>query len=336
MRKATIAGLGTAAVIAVGVVAYYFYWPVCCAPPPTPVPPVPCCSQPAPAPTPPTAPKPDASAIVPSFDVVRVGPDGQAVIAGRAAPGAEVTVFDGDKPIATVTADQRGEWVVMPQAPLAPGNHELGLGAKMPDGSIRKSESVVVVAVPETSQTTAGGANPQSPLAVLVPRQGAGAARALQVPGGSAGEGRILFLDVVQYDGTGHLSVSGRAPPDGRVLLYLENKPVGDTRADRSGDWNARPADPVPVGRYRLRADLVDNTGKVLARVLIQFRRIEVPDELAGNQFLVVQPGNSLWRIARRTYGTGVLYTEIYQANRSQIDDPDLIYPDQIVSLPPG
>ena len=53
-----------------------------------------------------------------------------------------------------------------------------------------------------------------------------------------------------------------------------------------------------------------------------------------ANLFAAVQPGNSLWRIARRVYGDGPKYTEIYEANRSQIKDPDLIYPGQIFRLP--
>ncbi|MDE0941760.1 MAG: LysM peptidoglycan-binding domain-containing protein, partial [Alphaproteobacteria bacterium] len=44
---------------------------------------------------------------------------------------------------------------------------------------------------------------------------------------------------------------------------------------------------------------------------------------------------NSLWRIARRVYGSGVRYTVIYQANDSQIRDPDLIFPGQVFNLPP-
>jgi nucleoid-associated protein YgaU len=48
----------------------------------------------------------------------------------------------------------------------------------------------------------------------------------------------------------------------------------------------------------------------------------------------VVQPGASLWRIARRTYGDGVHYSLIYEANQSQIRDPDLIYPGQIFTVP--
>ena len=59
------------------------------------------------------------------------------------------------------------------------------------------------------------------------------------------------------------------------------------------------------------------------------------PDDIkltAGQ--VIVQPGNSLWRIARRTYGEGVRYTIIFLANRDQITEPDLIYPGQVFTLP--
>ena len=49
---------------------------------------------------------------------------------------------------------------------------------------------------------------------------------------------------------------------------------------------------------------------------------------------VVVQPGHSLWRIARRVYGQGLHYTLIYAANRAQIGNPDLIFPGQIFSVP--
>ena len=49
---------------------------------------------------------------------------------------------------------------------------------------------------------------------------------------------------------------------------------------------------------------------------------------------VVVQPGNSLWRIARRTLGEGMAFSVIYDANKNQIRDPDLIYPGQVFVLP--
>ena len=47
-----------------------------------------------------------------------------------------------------------------------------------------------------------------------------------------------------------------------------------------------------------------------------------------------VARGDSLWRISRKTYGSGYRYTVIHEANQEQIRDPDLIYPGQIFVLP--
>jgi len=335
--RAAVGLLGVVGAVAIGAAAIY-WWP-------TDVPPT--ASSPASqvatrAPPPAAAPAPaKAPTTGPDFDVVRVRPDGQTVIAGRADPGASVTILDGDKVVATVTADAHGEWVALPDKSLAPGSHELSLTEKTPaDASDQKSANVVVVSVPEPKQGASGAA--AQPLAVLMPRQGEGAARTLQsmpsAPPASAApaSGASPQIAAIQYDGAGHLSVSGHAAPDERVLLYIENKPVGDTRADANGDWTVKPPETVAAGNYALRADSIGKDDKVRARAQLQFRRVEPPKELAGSQFLVVQPGDTLWHIARRTYGEGLLFTDIYHANRNDIVDPNLIYPGQVVALPPG
>jgi nucleoid-associated protein YgaU len=49
---------------------------------------------------------------------------------------------------------------------------------------------------------------------------------------------------------------------------------------------------------------------------------------------IIIQPGNNLWNISRVIYGQGLSYTTIYQANKEQIRNPDLIYPGQIFLTP--
>ncbi len=72
----------------------------------------------------------------PSIDVVRVESDGAAVIAGRAAPGAELIVLHNGAPIGTAKADAFGEWVFIPDAPLPAGAHEFGLVVKRVQGGV--------------------------------------------------------------------------------------------------------------------------------------------------------------------------------------------------------
>ena len=87
-------------------------------------------------------------------------------------------------------------------------------------------------------------------------------------------------------------------------------------------------------GLHKLRIDQTDASGKVIARLETPFSRADflLPADAAA--LVVVQLGNSLWRIARRRYGLGLQYVHIFEANRDQITDPDLIYPGQIFELP--
>ncbi|MGH6953410.1 MAG: Ig-like domain-containing protein [Alphaproteobacteria bacterium] len=271
----------------------------------------------------------------PSFDVVRIGPEGNAVIAGRAPPHSVVTILDGDKVIGTVTADARGEWVFVPKEPLEPGAREFSLVAKTMDGRTIESETAVVLVVPERGKDVAGqpAQRGSGALALVVPRKGGGST-VLQTPSGTGGRG-ALSLDVVDYDESGNVVLSGQAPPSAKLHLYLDNRHVGSVVADEAGRWTLTPSEPIAAGLYSLRVDQVDDAGKVVARIEVPFARTMPLAGAPQDLRVVVQPGNSLWRIARRSYGHGVMYAVIYEANQDQIRDPDLIYPGQIFTVPP-
>lgn len=280
--------------------------------------------------------------LAPSFDVVRVANDGVAVIAGRAEPGATVIVFDGDTEIARTVADQRGEWVVIPAKPLGGGARELSLLVRGPNeqNGGRRSDRVVVVVVPERprqdGQTAAAGSGA---VAVAVPRdpQSQASSRVLQAPPAEAPRSppMALTLETIDYDQAGEVVLAGRAQAGSTLQVYLDGNPIGRSVADAEGRWTLRPETPVRPGVYTLRVDQVGTDGRVAQRIELPFARAEPqPDPGPSAERIVVQPGNSLWRIARRVYGAGTRYTVIYQANREMIRDPDLIYPGQVFTLP--
>ena len=49
---------------------------------------------------------------------------------------------------------------------------------------------------------------------------------------------------------------------------------------------------------------------------------------------MIVQRGDALWRIAFQSYGEGVKYIDIVRRNAAAINDPDLIFPNQIFAIP--
>jgi nucleoid-associated protein YgaU len=60
------------------------------------------------------------------------------------------------------------------------------------------------------------------------------------------------------------------------------------------------------------------------------------PAAVTRAAIVTVQPGFTLWQIARENYGDGAQYVKVFEANKGQIRDPDLIYPGQIFAVPDG
>jgi nucleoid-associated protein YgaU len=99
----------------------------------------------------PLAPVTDAS--VPVFDVARIEPTGDAVIAGRAAPGAIVELLRNGERHDQAVADQSGQFVIVPPR-LPPGNYELTLRSRLPDGTLATSKHGVAVALDQAPSST--------------------------------------------------------------------------------------------------------------------------------------------------------------------------------------
>ena len=155
----------------------------------------------------------------------------------------------------------------------------------------------------------------------------------LTEPAAAEDEGPIV-VDTVDYGEEGEMTIAGKAEPEADLNVYIDEEHVGTVETDDTGDWEVTPEEEVEPGSYTLRIDQVDPAGVVLARIETPLIRARPELLMLGDAIVVVQPGNSLWRIARRTMGGGIHFTEIYEANRSQIKDPALIYPGQIFTVP--
>ncbi len=265
-----------------------------------------------------------------SFDVIRVEKTGDTVLAGRAPAGSDVRIVDGTTLLGRVQADENGQWAYVLETPLAPGAHELGLQVhKEEEGVKLKSADVAIVDVP---------AGDKSALAVLVPdNETRGASKVIQLPEKVEEEGikdGELALDSVDYDDEGQTVIGGTSQPGQKVVGYLNNEFVGQGVTDDEGRWVVEAEKKVQEGLHQLRVDQVDDEGKVIARVEIPFSRSGKVESRPDERVVTVQPGNSLWRISRAIYGEGARYAVIFDRNKDQIRNPDLIYPGQIFVLP--
>jgi hypothetical protein len=82
--------------------------------------------------------------LTPVFDIARIDPTGDAVIAGRAAPSVSVELLRNGYVHDRAVADRSGQFVMVPPR-LPPGDSELTLRSRQPDGKEATSKRSMVV-----------------------------------------------------------------------------------------------------------------------------------------------------------------------------------------------
>ena len=181
-----------------------------------------------------------------------------------------------------------------------------------------------------------------------------------------------ITIDAISYGDNGDAILTGRGDADAVARVYLNNAITGETPIDATGDWTLALAD-VAAGIYTLRVDQVDGNGGVTSRFETPFKRedpvviaavaapepvsesvkepvatapvVETPEEAVTETAspvapaprvtaVTVQPGFTLWKIAKDAYGQGDLYVQVFDANKDAIVNPDLIYPGQVFEVP--
>lgn len=157
---------------------------------------------------------------------------------------------------------------------------------------------------------------------------------ALLQPGGeTGGPADGVVLDQITYDTTGDVLMRGRATDGHAVRVYGDGRLL-ETVPVREGLWQlSLPRDRVEQLSL-LRFDEIEPAGRVTSRIEAPFRYTGDRPQVVRDREVVIQRGDNLWRIAEQYYGEGLRYSVIYGANSELIRDPDLIYPDQVFTIP--
>lgn len=351
--------------------------------------PLPVAAVPEPAAEPAAAPTPEVPAaevgpLPPSFDTLRVSPDGAAVLAGRGQPGARISVRLDGAEVLSLPVDAAGAFAGLVDLPATAGPRLMTLVAVLPDGTEIAGREAVAVAptAPQVAAVTSpeiAAAPAPAPAALLIEAEGA-AKLADPPPVTPPAPGAVaeVVIDAISYTPDGRVILAGRGEAQAGLRFYLDGQPLAEGQVQGDGQWR-QVLTAVAPGRYTLRLDQLNPEGQVTARFETPFQR-ETPEALAQAMkpepsvapapeapvspvpaspeitakapasalpalaaaqpaapqpvAVTVQPGYSLWRIARENYGEGVLYVQVYEANRDKIRDPDLIYPGQIFTVP--
>ena len=321
----------------------------------------------------PTAPADQAAAEpeqqhqTPIFDLLRVEPDGSVVIAGKAMPNSDVEVVAGASVVGKAKAGANGDFVVVLDQPLKPGDHQLVLRASGQD-KVATSAQTAIVSVPDSKggQVLALVEEPGEASRLITkpetapaqPADGAAGAATAPTEGGASqakpAEELPIAIEAVEIEGDA-IFVAGNAKGGNRVIVHANDILIGSSTVTPEGRFLVQSKQPLAVADYIIRADLLDNANRVIATARVPFRReaganisavapassgtaeAGAEDKAALQKVdgsVIIRRGDNLWTISKRAYGKGTRYTTIYLANREQIKNPDLIWPGQVFHMP--
>lgn len=307
----------------------------------------------------------------PAFDVIRATSDGQTLVAGTGPVGAEIIALVDGTEVQRDRIDTSGQFVLFLFLDPSVEPRVLTLRAEEGAGVALSEDQIILASVgapeiadtaPEPAPETAtpqpapeveiaknlpAPAEPQ-PTTVAVLRASEEGVELIQSANPESPEAiDDLALDMIGYSGLGDVQLSGRAGRETVIRVYLDNQAVKDLPAGPDGRWRGL-LDGIAPGIYTLRLDAIDPNGTVMSRIETPFKR-EDPEVLTAInpprdplsvetadliRAVTVQRGDTLWAISRERYGQGILYVRVFEANRDQIRNPDLIYPGQVFSIP--
>ncbi|MEE2695398.1 MAG: LysM peptidoglycan-binding domain-containing protein [Pseudomonadota bacterium] len=258
-----------------------------------------------------------------TFDIVRITKQGDAVVAGKSVPNVQVQLLDDGKKIAEFFSDVNGEWVWVSDFPLGKGLRSFRLKYIDKDGKEHMSDQTVVI-LNDNDKVT-------KPIVVKFLSNDHKNLDILNLDSLDNG----LSLDLVDYAPDGKLAFSGRTLPNNEIRFIISNKLLGTSMSNEFGNWKF-------ISNI---IDLSSNHMTIITKInnqelSLQFNQLDLNKSLdfqnlsQSKKKFVVESGNSLWRIARKTMGGGVYYTEIFKNNLKQIKDPDKIFPGQVLNIP--
>lgn len=301
-----------------------------------------------------------------TIDLAQVTPGGEAVFAGKAAPNAAVTVFEGEIVLGTARANEDGEWVVVPERALGPGEHLVSIGATDESGDTAVANLTLAIKIAETEN--------EQPLVALLPRSESDVPELLQSPDDEPGATVVAAVapETVSPEGTGAAKTVEVASPPGftegsddavapvpavapRSLSWKTNGELvvagvsrggvqvtataagnmfGEAGVAGNGGWQITGRIDLDRPRRLMSFALRNADGVTVATYELPVASRDLSRGIDGSKLVIVQEGDALWRIAYRSYGEGIKYVDIVRRNAAAIDDPDLIFPNQIFAIP--
>lgn len=273
---------------------------------------------------------PDEVAANVMVESISYAPDGAVMLGGRAGAGAGVRVYLDGLAIADVAAGPDGAWAATLKD-VAAGIYTLRVDQLAADGTVTsRFETPFKRETLEALAAASGPAVQPEVSAEAAPVVAEASSPAAPQPlAEAAPAANTTTADAATEVAEAEVAADDAAPaPE-------------TTAADAAPVVEAAPADaaaaipdaaPVPESGSAATAPVVDAAGVTAEPAALAPAAVAVAKPAPVS--VTVQPGYTLWGIAQQNFGDGVMYVQVFEANKDKIKDPDLIYPGQVFTIP--
>lgn len=246
------------------------------------------------------------------IDTIAYTPTGEVQVGGRAGAGGVLRIYLDNVAKMELSVPDTGLWVTtLPDTP--PGIYALRVDQIAADGTvISRFETPFKRETLEALAAVAGTAAPAEDVAMST----------ADAPGPveDAATTETVAATVTEGATPDPEAAAAEEAPAVSVATDAAPEPAGTPSAPAAPTVTAAADSPAAVAE----TEAVGGTEEVA-----------VPQPAANGPVTVtVQPGFTLWGIAQERYGDGVLYVQVFEANRDKIKNPDLIYPGQVFAVP--
>lgn len=264
----------------------------------------------------------------PSFETAGMDYKGRASFTGTATPGDDVVIARDGKALGNAVADGRGNWSIEFKIPPVHQEFDLNISAKGKTGKIVAGPKRALV----SPATSSSGLARITLLAV---------ANNAPAPDQTKSGDPVIGLIVgnVSSGPDGHAVFTGRADPGATIKAALNKARAGETIVDARGQWSMDVQNATGKDTSKVTLKLISAAGVALDEAHVPFKlpaaKLAADDsQQASGAVITIRGGDSLWRIAKRHYGSGTKWRAIYAANKGKISDPDMIYAGHNLVLP--
>ena len=280
---------------------------------------------------------------IPKVDIIKVEPDGSFVIAGVGKPNSEILILEKGKKIETTKVDKSGTWAIISNKQLSSGDNLIVIDQNNQDGTHSLSREIYVTKIDKE--------NKSKPMVVAIPNQDGGKIQIIQKPSKMNNSKtdqtlsvpivnksnlplRTFRVDSIFFNEHGNVAIQGKANFGSYIDLYINNIVIKKLSISSGPEWKFNSLKVFDFGQHRLKVILRSKDNKVLKKIELPFMRVKIPEGMLPEDYVIIKPGDMLWSISYRIYGNPFKYVEIFNENKDQISNPDLIFPGQIFTLP--